>query len=56
MSDINNIMTAYRQAKVYKAFQNGSKEVQNNNSYKALQPAIEAYKKSYKMSKKLGVK
>ena len=48
MGDIKKIEQADRQAQMNKAFKYGSKEGENNNPYKALKPAMEAYKKSYK--------
>ena len=48
MGDIKKIEQADRQAQMKKAFKYGSKEGENNNPYRALKPAIKAYKKSYK--------
>ena len=48
MGDISKIKQADRQKQMNKAFKYGSKEGENNNPYKALKPAMEAYKKSYK--------
>jgi len=45
---IKKIEQADRQKQMNKAFKYGSKEGENNNPYKALKPAMEAYKKSYK--------
>jgi hypothetical protein len=48
MNDINKIKSADRQRQMNKAFKYGSKEGENNNPYRALKPAMKAYKKSYK--------
>jgi hypothetical protein len=53
MGDIKKIEQADRQAQMKKAFKYGSKEGENNNPYRALKPAIKAYKKSYKSNDKV---
>ena len=53
MGDIKKIEQADRQAQMKKAFKYGSKEGENNNPYRALKPAIKAYKKSYKSNDRI---
>jgi hypothetical protein len=48
MSNINKIKAADRQRQMNKAFKYGSKEGERHNPYRAVKPAIKAYKKSYK--------
>jgi hypothetical protein len=48
MPNIKKIEQADRQTQMNKAFKYGAKEGENNNPYKSLKPAMEAYKKSYK--------
>ena len=52
MSNIKKIEQADRQAQMNKAFKYGSKEGENNNPYKALKPAMEAYKTEGKIMHK----
>jgi len=45
---IKKIKQKDRQQQMNKAFKYGSKEGERHNPYKAVKPAIKAYKKSYK--------
>jgi len=47
MNTIEALEKADRQAQMNKAFKYGAKDGENNNPYKALKLALEAYKKSY---------
>jgi len=48
MSNINKIKAADRQRQMNRAFKYGAKEGERHNPYRAVKPAIKAYKKSYK--------
>ena len=48
MNNINKIKQSDRQRQMNKAFKYGSKEGERFNPYRAIKPAIKAYKKSYK--------
>jgi len=46
--DINKIKKADTQAQMQVAIKYGAKEGENNNPYRSLKDAMEAYKQSYK--------
>jgi hypothetical protein len=48
MKTIKKLEQADQQRQMNKAFKYGSKEGERHNPYKAVKPAIKAYKKSYK--------